>query len=547
MPDILYKVGGGITLGSVDSLQPTLAVVPGTKEFRVTPTYVGQMVPKHQAVMTLGDSREVAAAITDKYRPQLEAREQYREGIEYLFEMMGVEVNTLNVNIPRRSSPFLNYAFREGKIDYSEIKRIRDAIELAPQDLEHIANHYDEEYDMSGANRKIVRELASSVGEDFDEIFEPVYDAIIVMAGATDSDIKAIKDYILTGEADEKTLDWIAENVDPAFNKFNSQRVLGDYLEQLGEGNYIARLEESVVQIIEDIKLGNAYQSEIEIADLVINVDQDLYDLTGLKPASYFILTIDDVVEGENPGGLIVPIKYNHQKGTNVPDELKQYFMSVERLGHITTAIDFVLGWLFTPYLLKSQEIKDQYKEIISNTRPNILRSALFRAIFPDEHLPTLTLYPDGRMERSSWKDNIDRIIEIVRNDRAGIIDEAESYFGIPKEQIKFEELIALQVQLMHLTPFPFYRCADLDSRLPDSIKDTKKKRRRLPGGELLSLLAYEESDKQLKHDFNTTLDDFKVSSGPTFADVTGLFGDDFDFLKEVKGVDIAIIDQFLP
>ena len=50
-------------MGSVDQLQPTLAVVPGTEEFRVTPTYVGQMLPDHQVIMTYGDSKKIARAI----------------------------------------------------------------------------------------------------------------------------------------------------------------------------------------------------------------------------------------------------------------------------------------------------------------------------------------------------------------------------------------------------------------------------------------------------------------------------------------------------
>ncbi|KAF0232945.1 MAG: hypothetical protein FD167_4709, partial [bacterium] len=310
MPQIHY-VGGGVASGSVDTLQPVLVRIPCTDVFRVTPTYANQALPSYQSVMELGATKKIASLIMSDIWSNSTLEERLK--VQSELEELRIEVEGLKNNY-RRAQLLLPLAKEGGLRNYEIERKIQSGEELTYREIDMLVG-------MVPSLRRAARARS------------PIKDAVTA--------------YIRTGEADNQTLFWLA-NIDPIYKKLIEYNALNAKIQQIDQA--YTKLEQALVQSIDGIKAGNNHQGEIEFGGLSINVNERLKQLIGTEPGRYFLLTIDEVVEWENKDGLIVPFQFNARNGTNVPEELKPYFMHVDKLGQIITLLDHTLGRLVTPF-----------------------------------------------------------------------------------------------------------------------------------------------------------------------------------------------------
>ncbi|MEK0338040.1 MAG: hypothetical protein QQN41_11460, partial [Nitrosopumilus sp.] len=330
------------------------------------------------------------------------------------------------------------------------------------------------------------------------------------------------------------TLRWFAENVDPIFDNYIQYTTLNNKLQQRDQNSDVNGLEQALIQAVEAIKSGNALQEDIEFGGSRINVHQYLQQLIGTEPKRQFLCRIDDVVEGESTDGLIAPSQYKVANNMNVPEELKPYYIPIDKFGQIITLFDRALITLLASYADENQEIVDIDKEIYSRNGKGFNPSVLMRAVFPGNHRPTLTLYSDARIQITKEEEDVRRIMELIRNGREEIPRVVAKHFDIPEEQIKFEELISLQAQLMYLLPFPVYVCADTDSRMSQYIEEAKKQRGRLTPEDRILLGKYEINDRQLQKDFGVNRKKITNITETTLDEAMNLFGEEFGFIQKV-------------
>ena len=372
--------------------------------------------------------------------------------------------------------------------------------------------------------------------EEINEIINSAYDALRKNAKAT-SEIKgALRKYIRGGEVDEPTLSWFAENVDPIFGKYAQYNAFNHKLQQIGQKSDVNGLEQALIQTVEAIKSGNAHQEEITFGSLGINVHQYLQQLIRTEPKRQFLCRIDKVVEGENMGGIITPFQYKAANGTNVPEELKPYYMPVDKFGQIITLFDTALTNMLIVYADENQEVAKIIRELLSKNETEISKGVFMRAIFPQDYKPILTLYSNARIYIPKEEENIRKIMELIRNGREEIPNAAAKHFGIPEEQIKFEELVSLQTQLMQLLPFQVYICADADSRISYSnIYQAKKQRAQLTQKDRILLAQYEINDNKLQMDFGVNRKKITSTTETTLDEAMKLFGEEFGFIQKLK------------
>mgnify|MGYP001593925734 CR=1 FL=1 len=496
MPEIHY-VGGGITSSSVDILQPVLVKVPGTDVLRVTPTYANQALCGYQIVMTLGDTKKIATAImSDAGNSTLEER----LGVQSDLEALRKEVEELKASNYRRAQPFLQYAQEGGSRNYEIVRKIQSGEELTFREIDALV-------DMVPSLRRFARARLSTKD--------------------------AVRDYIRSGETDDQTLFWLARTINPIYGKVIEYNSLNARIQQIDQA--YTNLEQALVQSIDAIKAGNKYQEEIVVGDTRINVRERLKQLTGAEPGRYFLLTIDEVVEGENKDGLIVPFQYNARNGTNVPEELKPYYMPVDKLGQIITLFDRALANILIVYARENQEIVKISGDYTAHGI-FIMDGVFVRAMFPEDHAPTLTLYSDARLKITNDEDGR-KMMNIVKNERARIPSIVAEYFEIPEEQIKFEELISLQAQLMQLLPMQAYICAETSARFSFTADESKKYRSRLKPTDHLLMARYQTHNNQLQRDFNVSQERItnRTRTEATLKEVIHLFGEEFDFIGKIK------------
>jgi hypothetical protein len=480
--------------------QKVLATVPYVKELKVTPTYSKQLPPEHQVVTTLGNSKDIVAAIMSNHKPGLESKGEEQLEIQLELGSLGEELEALNASRSSRAKPFLQYALEKDKASSNLIGKIETGAQLT--------------------------------GGDIDRLTNQVYHSFDKNTGATESTKKAIRTYIRGGEADDETLQWFATYVDTIFKKPFQYNDLKDRLQRTTPTSDTSGLEQTLIQTVEAIKSGKDYQEEIEFNDLRINVYQELQQLTGVEPGELFPYWIDEFVKGEGTNGLIVPFEYE-TKGISVPEKLKPYYMSVDKFGQIITLFDKAIAELLHGHANESREISKILEEMKFS---NIDGGVFIRAIFPESHQPTLTLYSDARIRITEREGDVRKIMELIRNEREEIPRGVAKHFDIPEEQIKFEKLISLQAQLMQLLPFPVYVCADTDSRMRSHyIEEAKKHRASISPKDRILLAKYELNDRQLQKDFGVNRKKITNITETTLDEAMQLFGEELGFIRKLE------------
>lgn len=500
MPEIQYNVGSMIS-DPVDELSMVLVKIPCTEVFRVTDTYANQIQVGHQIFMKYGDSKKLAQAIMPELASLLKAEELELEQLHEELKSLGEEADELKSDILKRAQPILDYAVSKGTIRYDEGNTILYSLDLEDGDL--------------------------------DDTVDLVYRALVTSTEEPRPDEDAIKSYIQTGEADKPTMDWLATNLNSIYGKSNEYADVEAEMQKRKQNGYKVG-EQALVQTIDAIKSGGEYPDEVMVGDTRINVKEKLRQFIGAEPGSYFLTTIDDVVEGENKDGLIVPFQYRGIKGRSIPEELKHHYMSVASFGNIITLFDRAIAKMLIVYARENQEIREISKSYSSQAI--LVSDGLFvRALFPEDHEPILTLYSDARLKIAKDESGV-RMMEILRNERAKIPGRAAEYFGIPEEQIRLEELISLQSQLMPLLPMQVYVSVETDVRMQSLKMQPRRFRNKQGDKELIMLQArYSANNRRLQRDFNVNKDGIAKRKEAARVEAINLFGEEFGFVKDIE------------
>jgi hypothetical protein len=459
--------------------------------------------------MTLRDSKTLAHAIFPELNFFVEiekaVEKEYSKLIPVHNEYFKDEIDGFRTDRYKGIQAFLDYAVRGDFIDYSEGIQIRKIAEINPDDRE---------------------ELDAVVDLVYTDLSEKSQDNI-PSRGAIDT-------YLHIGEVDTQTLNWLVQNFNPLYDMptgyIEQGRGKGKQKKKVGQDSYV---EGMIISVIDAIKQGEDYQGEIQLGDFTLNVPQRLREVTGVEPKPYFVMTIDDVVEGQNTDGLIVPFHYNSRNGTNVPDELKSSFMPVDELGQIISFFDMTLGNLLVVYAQRHQKIMEIYNYFRDEKGVGVREGVFIRALFPEDHEPTLTLYTDNRLMVT--KDERGRMLmDITRNERAKITGGVADYFGISEEQIKMEELVSLQAQLMQLLPMSAFICADTTHRIHIYNEIPKKLRRQFESPVSGWRAIFRTHNSKLQRDFNVNFERITELKKSSSDNAISLFGEEYRFIQDI-------------
>ncbi|HLD96765.1 MAG TPA: hypothetical protein VI934_00295 [Candidatus Nanoarchaeia archaeon] len=481
MEKIHYITNRGIASTGVDPFQQCLVAVPGSKELLLAVTYAGQLMPGYSVFMSLGNSSHIVEAIL----PVVEA-----EVVNQRERLAATQVDALSSNY-RRAKPFLAYCDRE---------RMRVSTK---------------------ARENIERGQELSI-KDMTELVNAVYDRLSSDDGANGSTKKAIMGYIQKAQAAQATLSWFSHHIDPILGKLAASYEL--------EGG---ELERAVTGSVDQIKTG-AYNGKVALGgldDLNPIVQDSMHGLTGTEPGRQFLATIDQVVNGESDKGLIVPLNPRISNHVEIPEELRPHYIRTPELGRIITRFDRVIAAVLLAYAAENEQVQAIVQKLQSERR-TVPYELLMRAVFPEGHKPTLTLYSD-EITGINYPD-MRRIVELVKEGRADIPKTIEKYFGIPKEEARFEELVSLQTDLMNLLPFAVYVCTGIYKLLSMSIPQARKHQAQLKQPQRALLRVFNAQESSLKRDFGVDSDSFKSPDAQTDGDIVRLFGDQFLFTKRI-------------
>ena len=509
MAQINYSVGGTLT-SSIDDKLVVLVKVPGTLELRVTPTYADQVFPGHEVVMTYGDPRYISSTIVNKIKSSLEAAlEEEKFGLEVEIDGLRERASKLSESRAARAKLFLDYASREKlRVDY-------------------------------GVARIIERGGDENLKKDqINPIVSRVYAHLSSKTGVPSSFKDKMRDYILSGIADEEAFQVLAQNIDPSFGNISRYNYLLNLVKQLN-GRLAAvkdtsNLEQSISRAIEAMKSGQAYQKEIDFNGLRIDLREELKKLVGLEPAQYFLLPIDGVVEGKSENGLTIPLRYDSKTG-NIPGELRPYFLSTTRFGQIIALFDHALGKMLEAYGHKDEEMESIARTVRSQSGRNFERGVFIRAVLPQDYKPSIVLYSDARLQIPNQRENLERIMEICRRNIFGLPRAVAEHFKMVEEEVKFNDLLLLQIQLMGLLPMPVYEAIEFSVRHSNIHEDLKHVARLRPEYRLAAL-RYQLQAQRIKGTFGADLAQIVKVSESTLTEARQLFGDQFSFIGKLEG-----------
>ena len=523
MGELHYMTSGGLAARSVLTDMPVLAFMSYKDTSIGTPTYANQVREGNQVLMTLGGvDALVSSYLIPLIKPDIDSRKaasnQKELEVRLELESLGPEaaLNVVGMSTSTRAKPFLDYAWKKGRFG-SALHNIRA----------QISNN-------------------SLTSEGVTQLISTVY-AILRSKGVTSQFKGKLEDYLVKGRFDDELLSKFEGEIDsalgePVFKKVWQYNTLQDQLEQLQrakkQGDSLANLAQALGAEVAFITSGNKSEREMEFEGLNINVYQMLQQLVGTAPEKPFLLGIERLVETENLRGLVAPFRYTQSNGGNIPVELKSHVLSTERMGKVVAFFDRTLMNTMLFYALGSDGVQPLFAELFDGRKGHdpidVLSGILMRAIFPENHRPILTLYPDSRITLNSKNSGkINELIQLVRSHRAEIPGYIAKKLGLPEQDIRFEELVQLQSQLMQLLPMPIYTCVAIDREI-QPMADAKRKLSTYDPGERARILIYDAQEKRLIRDFGITSK--KITGQPLAAaeDAINLFGEEFGFAVNI-------------
>ncbi len=424
----LYFTREQLTSEQVRHDAPFIVAVPEAKRLAITLTYAGQLSPGHSVLMMLAKPEVVAKQITPYISSEIsaESEEKLRE-VQLQIEALKADVDALNCNSAGRAKPFLAFA------PYNIRGKIGSGSGLVKDDVNAIVKAW----------RKEKRPTASVSDK--------------------------VRDYIHTGIADEETLCWLAENVDPIFAKPSQYADLSSQLQEMIEQRQnqhrdYSSLEHAVTEAVSAIKQGAGQQTDAE--PIFSRAYRGLQKLIGAEPEKQFLWRIGAVVKGNNRNGILVPYHHQATNGTDIPDELKHCYLPTQRFTQIITVFDTALAKILFAYLNADEALQEHERLAVHDA------GLLIRSLMP-ENVAVQRLYPNERVGIPGQPELSARIaaraVECYQNGQ--ITELAAQQLRMGEEELSqegLERLVSLLGKIMPVLPFEVYDYVIIRGKLSD-------------------------------------------------------------------------------
>lgn len=529
MPNFYFKAGQTET-GTVrpDRL---LVALPGTTKLAITPTYTTQayeelgVVKELGVVMEFGYPELVAAKAAPILYPKLEARaEEALQEAQEERESLESEVMQLNESMTSRVYPLIIY-LRSTKIARRAARSIQQSID-------------------SGGRVH---------GKQVAPFIDHVYNALRVNKDAPSEVRGLIRNYVHNGTYNEETLQWLVQ-IDPVFEKLERYAQLDTTPQQTDTNSSLTinEVEQYLIETIQAIKSGDPHQEEIE----GVNVYQILEQIVGATPGKQFISMVNGVARGKNREGLLVPFAYN---GSNVPEELKPYYISTERFTQLIRVFDLSLHAILGAY----RDADSKFQDLKQNQGLEVHYGLLIRGLMPKN--PAMqALYPDERVQIPDMpelsKDLESKTTKDYHNGEIArlaapklVIDEEELSTGL-------ERLVSVQNQITLLLPIEVFKAIALSDKLRSydtALVEMREEMEQLQHGSpsmrerynrivrndynpLLTkanalLRRNQKYGKKLEIDFGLDLSKLLEADKQTVEEAINLFGEELGFVRHLN------------
>lgn len=460
---------------NVRSGDVVLVSIPGAQRLALTPTNIDQLYggsgsqwlhPGIRMLMSLGNSRNVAACIVKNLPWLSQQLTESSDGrlleIKNRLETLTVEAGAQRLDPVARASLFLDYADREGisGIQYGIIDKVRRGERLNRHEVSTVA-------------REVYLYLKRTKGA-----------ASFVKDG--------IMDYITGGEAGERAMRFLAAAVSPIFGKEADnyaenaveqeklraeakqvmsrlqqltglrQKMLNDY----DQTAYPKGLE-ALVQAASEIKRGNTktgFESAAAITD-GINIHPLVYQmiwlLTGAEPGRYFLCEIDGAVPKGEGNEMLVPFVFKAANGTNVPEELRQYYLPTQDFASYMMVLDAAITNILLAYLHESRG---------ENTGTAVHVGLVRRALSPNNRAVQI-IYPEELVTIQGNPALTAKVAggALARFKNGEIVELAARHMGLEDgglSQENLEALVAVMDQAMPVLPVGVYQLASCNALL---------------------------------------------------------------------------------
>ncbi len=502
-----------------------LARVPSTS--RVTATYLGQLAPRHEVVATLNPERIVDSRILPALKLDLGGVvERERKGLESKRLEMEIRLESLSNEVAglvppgdanARIQPFIDFVYNSGRAGggfYNVKNKIANNEPLSSKDVSSIVQQV---YGLLKAKREVPKAVEY-----------------------------ALLDYVQKGEADDGLIGLLVQAINPVFGKITEYKALAIQLKEVEQAlqsrgtkgiSDLNAARPALVRAVSEVVSGRKPAEELDACGLKVDVYLTLQQLTGTaEPEKPSLRSLEGVLKG-GQDGLFTPFGFKAAKGINgVPECLKQSYLPLRKLISVVTLFDIAIRKSLIAYALKNEEMQGICGENGSLLIYKIPGGIFMPAVFPENHKPILTLYPDERVVPKGKEDDVKHILELMARGRSDIPRLAAEYFGMPQDQIRFEELIALQTSLMQLLPMGIYACLSMSEKFPIPLSQAKKQRAQLHEDHRVLLQKYESIENVITKNFGTLLsfNEFISVTEETGQLAEQLFGKEFAFASRI-------------
>lgn len=499
-----------------------LARVPTTD--KITATYLRQLSPEHEVVAGLGNPEHIVDSyilpdVKYKLEGLIENEKMEFEGkskeLRSKLESFSPEVQALvspEASASMRILPLLDIILDSGKGGriYNLLEKVRANEPLKESDIQPLV--------------------------------KPVYRIINTRNKVPRTFENALWQYVKDGEADEYLQNMLSQAV-PVFKEVAEYKALASQLELIGNKEQgtinVGELKKALVREVTKVSSGST-SAEVNGFGEKIDVYTLLQELTGMRePEKPSLQNLENILRDQN--SLILPFKFNVKSGSaGLPENLEQSYLPIQKFGQIVTYFDNVIRKVLMAYAVNNEEIQkidSVGKSLLFDAFSNVAGGILMNAVFPKDHSQILTLYATKRLKSIDTIERANRIVGITANCRQDITKVAAEYLGVPIDQTKFDEFIALQSSLMPFLPKELYDCLAIQMEFYLPVNQFKQ--HMLTPAAKLKKLKYNGAEILLKRNFGLTVNNIGTITEETEELAAQLFGDKFAFASQVYQIPI--------
>lgn len=452
MGSVYHRIGQ-LATEKADSHYKAAIAIPFAKAPVLTATYGGQVMPGHNILTGIGNSKVAAAHVM----PLLVAgaKSHLKEEISRLEDTVleaEEKLDLLKQNAPRlnvaghtltaRAKPFADYAAKNGSSLYS------------------VGSKISSEQDLTKAN---VNDIISAVYE------------ILRKKGATSRVKEGIRDYIRTGDADEQLLKFLAnvmpELARPAEYDALTMRIAGLNAELQQTTNALKKLESgrvnvdeaalaALTQTLAAIKQGQPVPVEVVVDGIRIKVDQEIQKIIGTRYGTHFLSRVDDTASGGSSKRALVP--YELSDAVNGPDGLQVPYLKPQQLANIVSLLVRTLDTIVVAYFVSDEQ--QRYKDV------DVPSGLLVSSLLP-KNPAFQQLYPLEAVAIQGQPRLTEQISELTADAfKTGLMAELAAKklgMGSVLNRQSLDGLVLLLDNVMPVSPMPIYELDGIGRTLP--------------------------------------------------------------------------------